>query len=109
MYYMAFWFAELDSRVDAAGQRVFNLSSNGNVLKDAVDLFARFNALYIGYQIYTGNPHGPYKDKVVIEAYNAPTSIYPASIAGVEVLQLFDHAMNATTPTFSLDGTDCTS
>ena len=109
MYYMAFWFVELDPRVDAPGLRVFNLSSNGHLLKSGIDIFARMNGLYIGYQIYTADPHGPYEDNVLIEAYTAPTSLYPASIAGAEVLQLFDNPMNATTPTSSLDGTNCIS
>ena len=109
MYYMAFWFVELDPRVDAPGLRVFNLSSNGYLLVSGIDIFNSVKALYTAYQLYSSSPYGPYEDNVFIEAYTTPTSLYPASIAGVEVLQLFENPMNATTPTSSLDGTNCIS
>ena len=109
-YCLSFWFVELDTRVEAAGQRVFNLTSNGYLLLSGIDIFASVKALYTTYQLYSSSPYGPYEDELVIEAYTAPTSLYPPSIAGAEILQLFDNPMNGTAPTSTSDGTsNCTS
>ena len=63
MYYMAFWFLELKSRVDALGQRVFNLSWNGHLLDSGMDIFDLTDALHQAYEIFRSGPFGPYEVK----------------------------------------------
>ena len=104
-YYMALFYAEIDPRVNDSGQRVFDVTVNGNTFKKDVDIYANIS-LYRGieYHTKTSIPMGPISNNIIIEARAKSNSSYPASIAGVEVLQLFDNPMNATTPTSSSDG-----
>ena len=104
-YYVALFLAEIDPRVNASGQRVFDVTVNGNTFKKDVDIYANIS-LYRGieYHTKTSIPMGPISNNIIIEARAKSNSSYPASIAGVEVLQLFDNPMNATTPTSSSDG-----
>ena len=86
---------------------VFDVTVNGDPFAEGMDIYAFNNpGLYQGLEHYTNTsrPLGPYLDSIKIEATAKSNSSYPASIAGVEVLQLFDNPMNATTPTSSSDG-----
>ena len=104
-YYMALFFAEIDSRVNASGQRVLDVTLNGDPFAEDLDIYAFDNqGLYNGLEVYSVTPSGPYSDNIIIEAKPKSNSSYPASIAGVEVFQLFDNPMNATTPTSSSSG-----
>ena len=104
-YYIAYFFAEVDERVNASGQRVFDITVNGDLFAQGVDIYTDASGMYKGLEYYTNTsvPLGPYSDNIIIESKARSTSIYPASIAGIEVLQLFDNPMNATTPTSSND------
>ena len=106
MYFVVLFFAEIDPRVNAPGQRVVDLTVNGGVFVEAADIYADASGTYNGLEYYTNTsiPLGPYSDNIIIEATAKTNSSYPAAIAGAEVLQLFDHSMNATTPTSSSDG-----
>ena len=102
-YYMIFFFAEIDPRVNASGQRMFNITVNGDVFAKHVDLYNQAPGLYKGFQ-YNSDAPTPYSDNIIIVVNTESNSPYPASIAGFEVLELFDNPMNATTPTSSSDG-----
>ena len=104
-YFLAMFFAEIDPRVNASGQRVFDITVNGDLFAQGVDIYTDASGMYKGLEYYTNTsvPLGPYSDNIIIESKARSTSIYPASIAGIEVLQLFDNPMNATTPTSSND------
>jgi hypothetical protein len=104
-YYMVLWFAEFNPRVNAAGQRVFDVKTNNKLFFDVVDVYS-WSGLYRAYEIYTitDKPLGPYTDKFVITSSPASTSVYQPTLAAAEVLQLFDVAMDAVTPTSASDG-----
>ena len=100
-YFLAMFFAEIDPRVNASGQRVFNITVNDDLFVNGMDIYDQAPGLYNGLQ---HNTVATYSNDIIIVATTGSNSLYPASIAGFEVLQLFDHSMNATTPTSSSDG-----
>ena len=91
-YYVAFYFAELDSRVNASGLRVFDMSINGRPVFLNLDVYKQVG-LYRGYEIYSPKPQGPYSDYILINATSPPTSIYTPFIAAAEILQVLDNPM----------------
>jgi hypothetical protein len=104
-YYMVLWFAEFDLRVNASGQRVFNLRTNDDLFSDWVDVY-RLIGPYTALEISTklDKPLGPYTDKFLISSATAGTSIYQSTLAAAEILQLFNVTMDAVTPTSASDG-----
>ena len=100
-YYIAYFFAEVDERVNASGQRVFNITVNDDLFVNGMDIYDQAPGLYNGLQ---HNTVATYSNDIIIVATTGSNSLYPASIAGFEVLQLFDNPMNATTPTSASDG-----
>ena len=104
-YYMALFYAEIDPRVNDSGQRVFDVTVNGDPFGEGMDIYGYKNqGLYRGLEHYSNESLGPYSDNIIIEATAKSNSPYSASIAGFEVMQLFDNPMNATTPTSASDG-----
>ena len=104
-YYVLLCFVELDPRVNATGLRVFNLSINGVSLSYGLDIYQRVG-LNTGYVIYAKISLVTKANGGLVEARSAPTSLYPPTIAGVEILQLLDNgASNPYSPTSSMDGT----
>ena len=99
-----YFVAEIHPRVNASGERVFDVTVNGNSFVEGVDIYAQAGGLYQGFEQYSKEPLGPYSDNIILGVKAKSYSSYPASIAGVEVLQLFDNPMNATTPTSTSDG-----
>ena len=91
-YYVAFYFAELDSRVNASRLRVFNISINGNSYYSDIDVYDEVG-LYRAFEIYSSTPQGPYADYVLIEVTSTSSSVYPPFMAAAEILQLFDNPM----------------
>mgnify|MGYP000364903311 CR=1 FL=1 len=105
-YCVTLWFAELDPRVYASGQRVFDLTVNNEPFYTGLDIYNEASGLYKTVEIHTKTDRalGPYQDSIIIQAQSTPNSTYSPTMAGYEVLQLFDNAMNATAPTPSSDG-----
>ena len=107
-YYVLLCFVELDPRVNATGLRVFNLSINGVSLSYGLDIYQRVG-LNRGYVIYANISLVTNANVMLVEARSAPTSLYPPTIAGVEILQLLDGATtNSYNATSSNDGTNST-
>ena len=101
-YYIVLWFAELNSSVTAPGQRVFNLTTNGDLYYPAMDIFGSVGS-YKATELYSYKPLGPYKDSIIIESDPSPSSTYYPTLAAAEIMQLFDNRINATTPTSNDD------
>ena len=90
--YLELYFAELDSRVNVSGLRVFDMSINGRPVFLNLDVYKQVG-LYRGYEIYSPKPQGPYSDHLLINVTSTPSSVYPPFIAAAEILQLFDNPM----------------
>ena len=99
-YYVAFYFAEVDSRVNASGLRVFDIWVNKKSFFSDVDVYNRVG-LYSAYEVYSPKPQGPYSDYILINVTSTPSSVYPPFISAFEILQLFDNPMLP--PTSSID------
>ena len=107
-YYVLLCFVELDPRVNATGLRVFDLSINGISLSNGLDIYQRVG-LNRGYVIYANISLVTKANGGLVEARSTPTSLYPPTIAGVEILQLLDNTTtNSYSPTSSKDGTNST-
>jgi hypothetical protein len=102
MYHVELFFAEIDSRVNASGQRVFNITINGENFYPLLDVYERVG-LYASEEIYSKYPLGPYTSGVSINATRTSTSAFPPFIAGAEILELLDDPMAP--PTSPIDGT----
>ena len=91
-YHMAFFFSELDPRVNASGLRVFDIWTNSDIFYTGLDIY--FDTYRYGTDVvYTPNPWGPYSDYILIRMTSTLSSVYPPIIAAAEILQLFDNPM----------------
>ena len=100
LYYVAFYFAEVDAHVNASGLRVFDIWVNGRSFSSNVDVYNKVG-LYSAYEVYSPKPLGPYSNYVLINVTSTPSSVYPPFISAAEILQLFDNPMLP--PTSSVD------
>jgi hypothetical protein len=100
-YYVVLFFAEIDKSVNASGQRVFNITINGNNFSQGLDVYNQAHGPDVTFTIYSPNPLGPYSS-IVINATGSQGSIFPPFIAGAEILQLLDDPMAP--PTHPVDG-----
>jgi hypothetical protein len=103
-YFLALLFAEIDPRVNAPGQRVFDLTLNGITVYQGFDVYSESKGLYVAREIYAVEPYGPYSS-IVINATGTTTSLFPPFLAGLEILQLLDDPMAP--PTSATDGITC--
>ena len=99
-YYVALYFAEVDSRVNASGLRVFDVWINGRLFYAGIDVYKGVR-LYAVSEFYTVSPVGPYSDYILINVTSTSSSVFPPFIAAAEVLQLFDNPI--VPPTSSID------
>ena len=68
---------------------------NGSPLSnyEVVDVYARVG-MYRAYELNSPSPLGPLSDgRIVINLTSTPSSVYPPSIAALEILQLLDNQM----------------
>ena len=93
---MALYFAEVDSRVNASGLRVFDIWVNGGSFFSNVDVYNSVRS-YSAYEIYSSKPQGPYSDHILINVTSTPSSVYPPFIAALEILQVLDNPMVSAT------------
>ena len=100
-YCVALYFAELDPNVNASGQRVFDISINGNAFGKGIDVYADVG-LYRVDEVYSSYPLGPFSDYVLIQLTSAAGSVLPPFIAALELFQLFQNPMLPATS--SVDG-----
>ena len=85
LFLAALFLAEIDPRVNASGQRVFDVTVNGDMFVEGMDIYDQ--TLGPTHWVRT-------RDNIKIEAKIRSNSLYPVSIAGAEVLQLFHNPMN---------------
>ena len=103
-YYVGLWLVEFENLLQD-NLRVFNITINDKLFATGIDLHKVASPAYTAAEVYskTDESLGPYDGSVIIKAI-PPLSIDNPTLAAGEVLQLFDNAINATTPTFSPDG-----
>ena len=90
--YLELYFAELDSRVNASGLRVFDIAINGDSYFTGLDVYDKVGPNR-AFGLYSPKPQGPYSDHLLINVTSTPSSVYPPFIAAAEILQLFDNPM----------------
>ena len=95
-YGINLYFIELDPAV-GAGSRVFDLSLNGRLTVQNVDVFEGSTGLYRAYTVFTPYAFGPYVDYVAITITPSTSSVYLPFLSGLEVMQVFDNPMVVST------------